>query len=314
MFLQGCCPAPSPEDARPPESAQRAPEGPSLVRGTVTLKGQAPKQKLINLANALDVQRQAPVGLRSERVVVDLNNHVQWAFVYVKTGLENRRYVPPSYPVSLQIDGYRFSPHAFGIMVGQPLEICNVDSNLHTFHTVTNLNLNMVSLPLRRPVGETRFSFSEAMASIRCDVHPWEQAWVGVLPHPFCAVTGPDGSYEIRGLPPGKYVLEAWHEYYTPVSVNIEIATGGVAAVDFVLQDKRINPSLDLSPKEKLGSDDPRMQDAQKLLAEADRLWDIDSAASIRAYQRLLKDYHDIVIQLQVRTRVEGRARQADDN
>lgn len=59
---------------------------------------------------------------------------------------------------------------------------------------------------------------------------------------------------------------------------------------------------------------DSRLLQAKILLAEADRLWDIDSAASIRAYQRLLKDYRDIVIRLQVRNRVEGRARQADDN
>jgi hypothetical protein len=59
---------------------------------------------------------------------------------------------------------------------------------------------------------------------------------------------------------------------------------------------------------------DPRLLQARLLLDEADRLWDVDSASSIRAYQRLLKDYRDIVIRLQVRNRVEGRARQADDN
>jgi hypothetical protein len=141
--------------------------------------------------------------------------------------------------VPFQIEGYRFNPHAFGIMVGQQLAIHNVDASLHTFHTIGNVNPNIVNLPAEGEAKQTKFVKSEVMASVRCDIHPWEQAWIGILPHPFFTLTGRDGSYEIRGLPTGHYLLEVWHEYYMPVSMGIVVAEGGTIVVDFNLEERK---------------------------------------------------------------------------
>lgn len=71
---------------------------------------------------------------------------------------------------------------------------------------------------------------------MKCDIHPWARAWVGVLDHPFFAVTGADGRYGIRGLPPGRYTLEVWHEKYVTERAEVEVAPGGRVERNFVLQ------------------------------------------------------------------------------
>src|SRR5438270_338407 len=50
------------------------------------------------------------------------------------------------------------------------------------------------------------------MKTIKCDVHGWMNSYVGVLTHPFFAISDTNGHYEIKGVPPGEYTLELWHE------------------------------------------------------------------------------------------------------
>ena len=50
------------------------------------------------------------------------------------------------------------------------------------------------------------------MVPFKCDVHGWMNAYVGVVEHPYFAVTDKDGKFSLKGLPPGTYTIEAWHE------------------------------------------------------------------------------------------------------
>ena len=47
------------------------------------------------------------------------------------------------------------------------------------------------------------------LLSFKCDVHPWMFAYVCVSEHPCFAVSGKDGTFKIKDVPPGKYTLEA---------------------------------------------------------------------------------------------------------
>jgi hypothetical protein len=128
------------------------------------------------------------------------------AFVYVKSGLSGR-FAPPAEPVLLDQKDMQFAPRVFGIMVGQPLKISSSDPSIH------NVNCRAFNVSVQQ--GETvtkKFAEAEVMATLRCDVHPWMFAYAGVLEHPFYAVTGPDGAFEIRGVPAGEFELEAWDE------------------------------------------------------------------------------------------------------
>jgi hypothetical protein len=71
------------------------------------------------------------------------------------------------------------------------------------------------------------------MVPVKCNIHPWMRAYIGVVSHPFFAVTGDDGTFKIKGLPPGKYTVEAWHERYGRKEVEITVAAREDKAVDF---------------------------------------------------------------------------------
>ena len=58
-------------------------------------------------------------------------------------------------------------------------------------------------------------------------------SYAGVLNHPFYSVTDDQGSFNIEGLPPGTYVVEAWHEKLGTQQQNITVAEGAPASITF---------------------------------------------------------------------------------
>ena len=74
------------------------------------------------------------------------------------------------------------------------------------------------------------------MVPFKCDVHPWMFAWVGVVDHPFFAVTGADGSFSLEGLPPGTYTIEAWHESLGAQTQTVTIGEQETGDITFLFQ------------------------------------------------------------------------------
>jgi hypothetical protein len=79
------------------------------------------------------------------------------------------------------------------------------------------------------------FDKPEIMVRFKCDVHGWMQAWGGIVAHPFFAVTKPDGSFEIKGLPAGTFTIETWHEQYglQTQTVTVDGTAPGTAAFSY---------------------------------------------------------------------------------
>lgn len=175
----------------------------------------------------------------SERYVVDADKNVKYVFVYIKTGLEGQTFESPKRPGELDQVGCAYVPRVMGLMVGQPLRILNSDRLLHNVHMTPKLNEEFnKAMPARvrkLPVPGSVFSQAEVMVPFKCDVHPWMTAYIGVLPHPFFAVSAADGSFAIEDVPPGKYTLEAWHEFFQGEVQQIEVADGALT-VNFSLK------------------------------------------------------------------------------
>ena len=150
---------------------------------------------------------------QTETVVAGANGALQNVFVYVKDGLGNLAFPVPTTPVVLDQKGCQYRPHVFGVQVGQPVEILNSDATLHNIHALpmTNQEFN-VGQPLQGLRTPTSSARKEVMVPFKCDVHKWMNAFVGVLDHPFYAVTGATARSRLKGLPPGTYTVEAWHE------------------------------------------------------------------------------------------------------
>ena len=150
----------------------------------------------------------------SEQYMVK-NGGLQNVFVYVKEGLNGKVYAPSTSPVTLDQKGCRYTPHVIAVMVGQPVDFTNSDATMHNVHVMAEMNSSQ-SMDISQPPrgGETQRAFQkpETMIPVRCNNHPWMQAFINVAPNPFFAVTDENGHFEIKGLPPGTYTLVAVHE------------------------------------------------------------------------------------------------------
>lgn len=208
------------------------------VTGNVKIKGDIPKRKKIRMdadPKCAALHAEPPM---TEEVVADAQGNVQWAFVYVKKGLEGKKFEVPKTPAVLDQKGCQYHPHVLGVMVGQDLLIRNSDDLLHNIHALpfNNREFNF-GQPQKGMEEKKQFTTPEVMVKVKCDIHPWMSAWVGVLEHPFHAVTGPDGNFKIEGLPAGKYTIEVWHEKYKVVSQEVEVKAATI--VNFELTEKK---------------------------------------------------------------------------
>lgn len=202
------------------------------VTGTVNFNGTAPSPRRVRMDAECGGFHSEPV--LSENLVVNENNTCKWVFVYVKEGLGDRKFNPPAEPVIFDQEGCQYDPHVFGVQTGQTIKILNSDPLLHNIHALPESNRPFnFGMPKKGDERERAFTKQEIMVKIKCDVHPWMGAYCGVVDHPYFAVTGDDGSFTINNLPPGEYVLEAWHEELGTTTQTVTVGENESKTVDF---------------------------------------------------------------------------------
>jgi len=214
------------------QTAQTGEMGTAMIMGTVNFTGTAPARVQLNLDRECAGLNDEPV--LSEEVVVN-DGKLQWAFIYVKSGVDGT-YSVPSEPAVIDQQGCTYHPHVLGVQTGQNIKILNSDPLLHNIHAMpeTNRPFNF-GMPRQGDERERSFPSEEVMVWVKCDVHPWMGAWVGVLDHPFYAVSGADGTFMIDNLPAGTYTVEMWHEKYGTQTMEVTVADGEHATADFTV-------------------------------------------------------------------------------
>ena len=207
------------------------------ITGKVSFTGTAPKPVRIVMDAEPDCKGLHTAPVRSEEVVVNTNGTLANVFVYVKAGLEGKTFEPPSGPASLDQRGCLYRPHVVGVRAGQTLSVTNSDPTTHNIHPMPKVNREWnVSQPPKGANIARVFARPEVMVSVKCNVHPWMKSWIGVMDHPYFAVTGDDGSFSIANLPPGDYTLEAWHEKYPAQEQKVTLAASAKQAVEFTFK------------------------------------------------------------------------------
>ncbi len=176
-----------------------------------------------------------PGGRRTaESVVTGQGNGLQNVFIYVKEGLPPRLYPVPTTPVVLDQQQCRYVPRVLGIQVGQQLTIRNSDALLHNVRSESAVNETFdVGTPIQGMEVQRTFATREVMVPFKCNVHAWMNAYVGVLEHPYFAVSDEAGRFSIGQLPPGSYTLEIWHERFGTQTQRVTVAAQATVDLTF---------------------------------------------------------------------------------
>ena len=210
--------------------------GGATVTGKVTFAGTAPAKEQIKLDADAYCKGAHAEPVYTQEVVVNGNGTLQWVLVYVKEGVTGS-YPAPAEPVTLDQRGCQYAPHIFGIQAGQPLKIVNSDGTLHNIHALPKVNTEFnIGQPFQKMETIKKFDKPEVPLRFKCDVHKWMGAYCGVFNHPFYATTNDLGTFEIKGLPPGNYVIEAWQEKYGAQTQNVTITGAETKTVDFAFK------------------------------------------------------------------------------
>jgi hypothetical protein len=210
------------------------------LTGKVNLAGAAPKATPIKMAaDPVCVQKHADMPAVSQEIVANDTGMLQYVFVYVKSGLEGQTFETPTTPITLDQNGCMYSPHVFGVMVKQEIKILNSDPTLHNIHALPKATGNKefnLGMPRQGMEFSKQFDTPEIMVHVKCDVHPWMSAYIGVLDHPYYAVTDANGAFSIPDLPAGTYTIEAWHEKFGAQTQSVTVGEAPTAEVNFTYQ------------------------------------------------------------------------------
>jgi hypothetical protein len=208
-------------------------QGTGTIKGHVRLSGKNPGNIVIRMGvDPMCGQINAGKRVIQEAVLTSADGGLKNAFVKLQ-GTFPQTPVPRQ-PVVLDERGCIYAPRVLGMRVGQTLQIRNDDPLLHNVHSSSdhdnNINVGQATSGI---VSEFRPKSEEVMLPFGCDVHRWMKAYVGVVNHPYFAVSGDAGTFEIDNVPPGTQTVQVWHEVYGMLTKTVRVQGGAIANIEF---------------------------------------------------------------------------------
>ncbi len=217
----------SAEDTAPPAAPT------ATIKGVVKFEGKAPRRRKLDMGAEPFCESHKDKDLLDESVIVNDDGTLRNVFVWVKKGVKGK-YPMPSEPVVIKQVNCQYVPHVTGVRVGQPLVIENNDPLMHNVHGLGKRNKEFNYAQAKKGMkNEEIFRRPEVMLELKCDVHGWMGAYLGIVRHPFFAVTGDGGAFELGKLPPGDYTIEAWHEVYGKQPLKVTVGENETKEISF---------------------------------------------------------------------------------
>jgi hypothetical protein len=215
-------------------SATLVPEGVGVITCQVVFEGSIPTPARIKMSADPKCAAVHKDEVHTQAVLANEKGELENVFVYMRDGLGSRRFPTPQDPVVIDQKGCMYEPHVLGMQVNQPILIKNSDPTLHNIHALPKRNEAFnIAQPIQGMRSEKTFTEPEVMVRIKCDVHSWMGCYVGVLDHPYYAVTRANGACDLTNLPPGNYVISAWHEQLGTLEQNVTLAAGESKKIEF---------------------------------------------------------------------------------
>ena len=203
------------------------------IRGHVRLTGTLPGNPIIRMGmDPMCSKMNAGKRVIQEYVVATIDGSLANVFVRLQGNFPQ---TPLStQPVTIDQRGCVYIPRVVGVRVGQTVQIKNSDALLHNVDGSSGKNNSFnVAQPRAGLVYDFKPKNEEVMLHLKCDVHNWMNAYIGIVTNPYFAVSNTMGTFEITNVPPGTYTIQAWHERYGPVMKTVTVKAGAVTTVDF---------------------------------------------------------------------------------
>lgn len=212
------------------------------VTGTVKFEGTPPKGKPIDMAKEPSCKKDYTTPPTTQAVVANSNGTLDNVVVYVSQGLPGgKTYPPPAKPVVYDQKGCMYHPHVAALQTGQDFQVVNSDQTAHNIHPLAKVNHEWnKSQPAGSPPFNEKFDKQEVAIPVKCNIHPWMRGYIAVFNHPFYSVTGTDGKFDLKDLPPGKYTLTAWQEAWGTQTQEVTITGKESKTVDFTFKSKPV--------------------------------------------------------------------------
>ena len=202
------------------------------IHGVVRFGGTPPAPKELTLPASCP--HDGPV---YDGAVLVADGKLQNAFVWISEGLSGWSEPPPQAEVVIDQQGCTYAPRVLGAQVGQPITFVNSDPVMHNVHSYADHNDSFnAPMPNKQQRLTRTFANAEVMVHMKCDVNPWMRSFIGVVPHPYYAVTGSNGEFTFDHVPPGAYTIEAWHEVYGRQTQKVTLGAKGAIAADFTFK------------------------------------------------------------------------------
>ena len=212
-----------------------AASGASVV-GKVKFAGQLPQPAHVSMNADPSCAKVHPGPAVSQDFVAGSDNSLGNVIVFISDGLAGRTFDVPSEAVSFEQKGCEYAPHVVALRANQKLKMINSDNTTHNIHPLPTNNREWNKAEPAGSTMEESFPREEIAIPVKCNVHPWMKSYVAVFKHPFFAVTGKDGSFQLPNLPPGEYTVEAWHEKLGTMTQKITITAGETKSLDFTFK------------------------------------------------------------------------------
>jgi plastocyanin len=207
------------------------------LEGTIQFTGRKPPRQPIDMSSEPACVEAHHGKAFDEPVAVNPNGTLANVFVYIKSGLEGKIFETPASPVTIDQQGCGFHPKVLGIQTGQTLKVTNSDPVTHNIHPLAQINREWNhSQGGGDPPLSRKFLKPEVMIRVKCNIHGWMHAYIGSVDHPYFAVTDATGSFKIPNVPPGEYVIEAWHETLGVQQQNVTLTRSGKIEIKFTFK------------------------------------------------------------------------------
>jgi hypothetical protein len=240
LVMMVACSKPAPE---PKPAAEKVvyfkvdPATAGVITGRIVFTGKAVPAKKVDMEEDPQCNKLHKTSVLDRPVAVNKNGTLANVFVYIKGGLEGKKFEPPSFAAVMDQKGCWFEPRVLGIQTGQEFAVTNSDPVTHNIHPRAHVNREWnQSQPAGSPPLERRYIAREIMIRVKCNIHSWMHAWIGVVDNPYFEVTGGDGSFTLKNVPPGEYTIAAWQEELGEQEQHITVASSGKAEVAFTFK------------------------------------------------------------------------------